>query len=78
MKKKNNRPSLDLSFAYGTAIFKQLTQRDIDAIAESEHVSTGDTTIRSVTSLFVGRRRIAGLQEAILAASNDDDNDLTP
>ena len=71
--KNNNKnsektPSLDLSFAYGTAVMKQLTQRDIAAMAEKETQeaaveasSTGDTTIRSVTSLFAGTRRIVSL-----------------
>ena len=59
-------PSLDLSFAYGTTVIKHLTERDIASMAEKEaeaqaEESTGDTTIRAVTSLFVGKRHIVGL-----------------
>ena len=59
-------PSLDLSFAYGTTVVKHLTENDIAALAAKEAVdaeaegSTGDTTIRSVTSLFAGKRKIVG------------------
>jgi len=59
-------PSLDLSFAYGTTVVKHLTETDIAALSAKEaddaeaQESTGDTTIRSVTSLFAGKRRIVG------------------
>jgi hypothetical protein len=68
--KKNNKdnndttPSLDLSFAYGTAVMKQLSQSDIKRLAEQEaeaEISTGDTTIRAVTSLYTGKRNIVGI-----------------
>ena len=71
MNKKNNKdnndttPSLDLSFAYGTAVMKHLTESDMKALAEqeaaNEEVSTGDTTIRAVTSLYTGRRNIVNI-----------------
>ena len=69
MNKKNNKdnndttPSLDLSFAYGTAVMKQLSESDIKRFSEheaDEETSTGDTTIRAVTSLYTGRRNIVG------------------
>jgi hypothetical protein len=58
---KNKTPSLDLSFAYGTAVLKQLSEHDIQAYEAQEQVSTGDTTIRAITSLYVGKREIKGL-----------------
>ena len=70
--KKNNKndidnaPSLDLSFAYGTSVMKQLTENDIRALAEHEsdaEESTGDTTIRAITSLYTGKRTIVGLKD---------------
>lgn len=70
MNKKNNKdnndttPSLDLSFAYGTAVMKHLTESDVQELARQEadtHASTGDTTIRAVTSLYTGRRNIVGV-----------------
>lgn len=82
VKKNNNTtPSLDLSFAYGTAILKRLTQRDIDLLEEKDRASTGDTTIRAVTSLFYGKRRISGLHDLAPAAAREssapiDDEDL--
>lgn len=75
MKKNNkNAPSLDLSFAYGTGVMKQLTENDIRAInAEAQtdpddNSSTGDTTIRAITSLYTGRRHISGLDVDVAAA----------
>ena len=79
MNKKNNKdnddttPSLDLSFAYGTAVMKHLTERDIQSLAEQEadaEASTGDTTIRAVTSLYSGKRTIVGVSDA---ADSDED-----
>lgn len=69
MNKKNNKdnndttPSLDLSFAYGTSVMKHLTESDMKALAEQEAAeeSTGDTTIRAVTSLYVGKRTIVSI-----------------
>jgi hypothetical protein len=78
-KKNNNKdnndttPSLDLSFAYGTAVMKHLTERDIRALAAQEadaEASTGDTTIRAVTSLYTGKRNIVGITDA---ADTDED-----
>ena len=74
MNKKNNKdnndtiPSLDLSFAYGTAVMKHLTERDIQALAAQEEeakaeASTGDTTIRAITSFYTGKRNIVGLSD---------------
>lgn len=57
-------PSLDLSFAYGTAVYKQLSENDIRLLAEkesAEEASSGDTTIRAITSLYTGKRSIVGL-----------------
>ncbi len=71
MDNKNNKkhseevPSLDLSFAYGTTVIKHLTEKDIAEYSAKEaeaEESTGDTTIRAVTSLFAGKRRIVGLE----------------
>lgn len=80
MNKKKNKdnnatiPSLDLSFAYGTAVMKTLTESDIKALAEgeaaNEEVSTGDTTIRAVTSLYTGKRNIVNI-----TSSRDADGD---
>lgn len=73
MNNKNNKndidkaPSLDLSFAYGTSVMKQLTASDIRALAEQEGAneeSTGDTTIRAITSLYTGKRTIVGLRDS--------------
>ena len=67
--KKNNdtAPSLDLSFAYGTSVMKQLTENDIRALTDKEEEvaeeSTGDTTIRAITSLYTGKRSIVGLSD---------------
>jgi hypothetical protein len=70
--KKNNKdnndttPSLDLSFAYGTAVMKHLTESDIKAFAEQEsdaEISTGDTTIRAITSFYTGKRNIVGISD---------------
>lgn len=70
MNKKNNKdkndttPSLDLSFAYGTAVMKHLTESDIRELARQEsdkQAATGDTTIRAVTSLYTGKRNIVGV-----------------
>jgi hypothetical protein len=58
---KNNTPSLDLSFVYGADTLEKLREYDIDPYAQIESESTGDTTIRAVTSLFRGRRRLEGL-----------------
>ncbi|MGD8324318.1 MAG: hypothetical protein PVF50_08120 [Gammaproteobacteria bacterium] len=72
MNKKNNKdnndttPSLDLSFAYGTAVMKHLTESDIKAFAEQEsdaEISTGDTTIRAITSFYTGKRNIVGISD---------------
>lgn len=72
MTKKNNKdeydktPSLDLSFAYGTSVHKQLSENDIRLLAEqeaAEEESTGDTTIRAITSLYTGKRSIVGLHK---------------
>jgi hypothetical protein len=60
-KKKNKVPSLDLSFAYGTAVLKQLSEHDIQSYEAEEQASSGDTTIRAITSLYVGKRAITGL-----------------
>lgn len=77
--KKNNKdnndttPSLDLSFAYGTSVMKHLTESDIKALAEQEaaaEASTGDTTIRTITSLYTGKRNIVGISDE----SDDDGN----
>lgn len=79
MNKKNNKdnkdtkPSLDLSFAYGTGIMKQLTESDIQAFNAQnaeEEASTGDTTIRTITSFYTGKRSIVGIGGA---APGDDD-----
>jgi hypothetical protein len=70
--KKNNKdnndttPSLDLSFAYGTSVMKHLTESDMKALAEQEaanEASTGDTTIRTITSLYTGKRNIVGITD---------------
>ena len=72
MNKKNNKdnndttPSLDLSFAYGTTVMKHLTESDIKAFAEQEtaaEASTGDTTIRTITSFYTGKRNIVGISD---------------
>ncbi|HMB72520.1 MAG TPA: hypothetical protein VKQ06_03040 [Gammaproteobacteria bacterium] len=72
MTNKNNKdkheeaPSLDLSFAYGTSVHKQLTENDIRLLEEqeaAEAASTGDTTIRTITSLYTGKRSIVGLNK---------------
>jgi len=65
---KKNTPILDLSFAYGTTITKQLTEHDIRMFQAAEAASdeTGhsdDPTIRTVTSLFTGKRGIKGLSQ---------------
>lgn len=63
-KDNDTAPSLDLSFAYGTSVMKQLTENDIRALSEQEELadeSTGDTTIRAITSLYSGKRSIVGL-----------------
>ena len=69
-KNKDNNdttPALDLSFAYGTAVMKQLNQSDIERMAANDAAadesSTGDTTIRAVTSLFTGKRSIVDIVE---------------
>lgn len=78
-KKKNNKPALDLSFAYGTTIIKQLSEQDIrmlqaaDAAAEEDGHSD-DPTIRTVTSLFSGTRGITGL----MRGENDQEPDTEP
>lgn len=72
MNKKNNKdnndttPSLDLTFAYGTSVMKHLTESDMKALAEQEaanEASTGDTTIRTITSLYTGKRNIVGITD---------------
>jgi hypothetical protein len=65
-KNKNNTPSLDLSFAYGTTIIKRLSEHDIRMFeaaeaAANDDVQADDPTIRTVTSLFTGKRGIKGL-----------------
>jgi hypothetical protein len=65
-KNKKNTPSLDLSFAYGTTIIKQLSEHDIRMFeaaeaAANESGHSDDPTIRTVTSLFTGKRGIKGL-----------------
>ena len=73
MDKKKNKdqddkiPALDLSFAYGTAVYKQLTENDIRLLSEqeaAEEESSGDTTIRAITSLYTGKRSITGLDKS--------------
>ena len=52
---------------------KHLTERDIKALAEQEaaaEASTGDTTIRTITSLYTGKRNIVGVSDE----SDDDGN----
>ena len=75
MDKKNKAPSLDLSFSYGTAVLKQLSEHDIQAYETQEQVSSGDTTIRAITSLYVGKREITGLSlpEALAPESPSSD-----
>jgi hypothetical protein len=76
LNKKNKAPSLDLSFAYGTAVLKQLNEHDIQAYEAEEQVSSGDTTIRAITSLYIGKRDITGLSqpdETARDTHNDDD-----
>lgn len=70
--KKNKTPSLDLSFAYGTAVLKQLSEHDIQSYEAGEQASTGDTTIRAITSLYVGKRAITGLRLSEDQASESD------
>lgn len=65
-KNKNNTPSLDLSFAYGTTIIKRLSEHDIRMFEAAEAAAndegdSDDPTIRTVTSLFTGKRGIKGL-----------------
>ena len=60
--KKNNAPELDLSFAYGESIVERLGNQVTQPENDEEEVSTGDTTIRAVTSLFFGKRKISGLE----------------
>jgi hypothetical protein len=69
-KKNNNVSSLDLSYAHGTGIFKRLSPQDIDQY-DSDEVSSGDTTIRAITSLFAGTRRIEGLDELYVLTEAD-------
>ena len=64
-KNNKNTPSLDLSFAYGKAITEQFGEHKIDSDSDVENCSTGDTTIRAVTSLFFGKRRISGLRGSV-------------
>lgn len=69
-KNKKNTPALDLSFAYGTTILKQLSEHDIRMLQAAEEAAeeTGgsdDPTIRTVTSLFTGKRGIRGLGQSI-------------
>lgn len=64
-KNKKNTPSLDLSFAYGTTIMKKLNEHDIRMFQEAEAAAdeaggADDPTIRTVTSLFTGKRGIKG------------------
>jgi hypothetical protein len=65
--KNNNKPALDLTYAYGETIRERLSRREIEKLREAkreaERKSTGDTTVRTVTSLFVGTRKISGLAE---------------
>ena len=45
---------------------KHLTESDIKELAEQEaeeEASTGDTTIRAITSLYTGRRNIVGITD---------------
>ncbi len=60
--KNNNAPELDLSFAYGDGIVERLGNQVAGPENDDEEVSTGDTTIRAVTSLFFGKRKISGLE----------------
>jgi hypothetical protein len=69
-KNKNNTPSLDLSSAYGTTIMKRLSEHDIrmfeaaEAAANDEGQSD-DPTVRTLTSLFTGKRGIKGLGDEV-------------
>lgn len=79
-KKKNNSPSLDLSFAYGTTIVKQLTEHDIRTLEAAEALAeeighSEDPTIRTITSLYSGKRGIKGLLPPQGHASDSDDED---
>jgi hypothetical protein len=82
-KKKKNTPSLDLSFAYGTTIIKRLSEHDIRMFqaaeaAANESGHSDDPTIRTVTSLFTGKRGIKGLGYGDAEPSADTESDAEP
>jgi hypothetical protein len=71
-KKNKDAPALDLSFAYGETTLRRLRESGVSTDVDDPE-STGDTTIRAMTSLFTGTRTIAGIDPSILDDEDSDD-----